>query len=142
MYLGKSLSLGGKAYPMAGIFPLTFRLESRPQAHGYTIVKVTGKNPFYKKGTVLKGHEFHYSRVTEATCFADTGTLDFSFTMQRGEGIVNKRDGLCYKNVLATYTHVHACGAPEWADGLIKRAKRYKKEKSGSAVKKQDHSIT
>jgi cobyrinic acid a,c-diamide synthase len=142
MYLGKSLSLGGKSYEMVGIFPLTFRLESRPQAHGYTIVKVTRENPFYRKGTVLKGHEFHYSRVTEASGSPDTGTLDFSFTMQRGEGIANKKDGLCYKNVLATYTHLHAYGAPEWADGLIKRAILYKKEKSQSAVKKQDYSIT
>jgi cobyrinic acid a,c-diamide synthase len=129
MYLGKSLSLGGKEYPMTGIFPITFSLESRPQAHGYTIAKVTRKNPFYKRGMVLKGHEFHYSRVTWASGPADTGKLDFSFNMKRGQGIAHGRDGLCYKNVLATYTHVHAYGAPEWADGLIRRALLYRKKK-------------
>jgi cobyrinic acid a,c-diamide synthase len=129
MYLGKSLSLGGKAYPMTGIFPLTFSLESKPQAHGYTIVEVARKNPFYRKGTVLKGHEFHYSRVTRASGQADPGTVVFSFNMKRGQGIANGRDGLCYKNVLATYTHVHAYGSPGWADGLIRRALLYRKKK-------------
>ena len=28
-------------------------------------------------------------------------------------------DGICYKNVLATYTHLHALGCPEWAEGMI-----------------------
>ena len=65
MYLGKALLLGNKTYPMSGIFPLTFCLEKKPQAHGYTILEITGENPFYTKGTVLKGHEFHYSRVID-----------------------------------------------------------------------------
>jgi cobyrinic acid a,c-diamide synthase len=139
MYLGKSLSLGGKAYPMTGVFPLTFRLESRPQAHGYTMAEVARKTPFYDKGVLLKGHEFHYSRVSAP---GDAKNLHFSFDMKRGQGIADKRDGLCYKNVLATYTHVHAYGSPEWAEGLIKRALLYKKEKSEVAVKKQNHPIT
>jgi cobyrinic acid a,c-diamide synthase len=132
MYLGKALHVGKRAYPMAGIFPLTFRLEQTPQAHGYTIVEVDGKNPFYKKGTVLKGHEFHYSKVSG---LGDRGSLGFSFNMKRGLGITDKKDGLCYKNVLATYTHFHAYGSPEWADGLIKRAFLCRKEKTEVAGK-------
>lgn len=132
MYLGKALHVEKRGYPMAGIFPLTFRLEQTPQAHGYTIVEVDRKNPFYKKGTVLKGHEFHYSKVSD---LGDRGSLSFSFKMKRGLGITDKKDGLCYKNVLATYTHFHAYGSPEWADGLIKRAFLYRKEKSEVAGK-------
>ena len=41
---------------------------------------------------------------------------------------MDKMDGLCYKNVLATYTHLHALGSPEWADGLVKKAYSYKKK--------------
>jgi len=130
MYLGESLLLEGKSYPMTGVFPLSFRLEKKPQAHGYTIVKVNGKNPFYKKGTVLRGHEFHYSRAFEP---GDAGNLDLSFSMQRGQGIYDKKDGLCYKNVLATYTHLHAYGSPEWADGLVRQALAYKKGRGKNA---------
>jgi len=125
MYLGEALVLGNKTYSMAGIFPLTFCLEKKPQAHGYTILEITGENPFYTKGTVLKGHEFHYSRVIDRDM---KERLHLSFLMKRGQGIMNKMDGLCYKNVLATYTHLHALGSPEWADGLVKRAFSYKKK--------------
>ncbi len=130
MYLGRTLLIDDKRYPMAGIFPLTFSLERRPQAHGYTVVEVSAKSPYYRKGTVLKGHEFHYSRVDR---FAEKKGLTLSFTMERGQGIVNKQDGICYKNVLATYTHLHAYGAPEWADGMVRSAFSYKRRKVNRA---------
>jgi cobyrinic acid a,c-diamide synthase len=132
MYLGKALLLGNKTYPMSGIFPLTFCLEKKPQAHGYTVVEISDENPFYTRGTVLKGHEFHYSRVMEKEM---KDRSHFSFLMKRGQGIMDKMDGVCYKNVLATYTHLHALGSPEWADGLVKQAYSYKKEGSKSAEK-------
>ena len=47
--------------------------------------------------------------------------------MKRG-GITDKLDGLCYKNVLATYTHTHALGTPEWTSGMIKMAEEYKRQ--------------
>jgi cobyrinic acid a,c-diamide synthase len=129
MYLGKELLLDGKTYPMAGVFPLKFRLEKRPQAHGYTIVEVDRQNPFYAPGTILKGHEFHYSRVVES---AGREGINFSFRMRRGQGIEKKLDGICYKNTLATYTHVHAYGAPEWAESLVRQALLYKTERKKS----------
>lgn len=137
MYLGEALLLGNKTYPMAGIFPVKFCLEKKPQAHGYTLVEITGENPFYPKGTLLRGHEFHYSRVIDRETKLG---VHFSFQMKRGQGITDKMDGLCYKNVLATYTHLHALGSPEWADGLVKQAYFYKK-KGCSGAKKRDHTL-
>jgi cobyrinic acid a,c-diamide synthase len=127
MYLGKSLVMGGKTYPMAGVFPISFSLEEKPQAHGYTIVEVARRNPFYPKGLVVKGHEFHYSKVIE---FQKKKGMGLAFAMKRGQGIAGKMDGLIYKNVLATYTHLHAYGVQEWADGLVERAERYKETRS------------
>ncbi|HDK41082.1 MAG TPA: cobyrinate a,c-diamide synthase [Nitrospirae bacterium] len=125
MYLGKSLVLKNRKYPMAGVFPIVFELEKKMQAHGYTIVKVAGPNPYFPEGSILKGHEFHYSRVAEFK----KGRTHMAFNMRRGKGIKNSMDGICYKNVLATYTHLHALGSPKWVDGMIKCAKRYKKTK-------------
>jgi cobyrinic acid a,c-diamide synthase len=124
MYLGEALVLDSKTYPMAGIFPLRFSLEKKPQAHGYTMVKVKRANPFYKKGTLIKGHEFHYSRVISSV---KKKNLLFAFRMERGEGIMDGLDGICYNNVLATYTHLHALGCPEWAEGMILRAIEYQR---------------
>ncbi|TAN42274.1 MAG: cobyrinate a,c-diamide synthase [Nitrospirae bacterium] len=126
MFLGKALLLDGKRYPMAGVFPLEFSLRKRPQAHGYTIVRVSRRNPYYPVGTVLKGHEFHYSQVLPAGALSGAG---FAFTMQRGQGIREKQDGIWHKNVLATYTHLHAYGAPQWADAMIRQARAHKKRR-------------
>ena len=128
MYLGESLVIGGRTYPMTGIFPFSFSLEKKPQAHGYSIAEVQKANPYYPEGAVLKGHEFHYSRVInpEAVSGFNAGNIYFAFGMKRGEGITDKLDGLCYKNVLATYTHTHALGTPEWVEGMIRVAEGYK----------------
>ncbi|MEW6001068.1 MAG: cobyrinate a,c-diamide synthase [Nitrospirota bacterium] len=133
MFLGESLVLHSRTYPMAGVFPLKFCLEKKPQAHGYTIFEVERTNPYYSVGTVLKGHEFHYSRVLNSDVASRIGTGDdfyFAFKMKRGLGIFEKMDGLCYKSVLATYTHLHSLGAEEWADGLVNMAKSYKLNES------------
>ena len=53
--------------------------------------------------------------------------VSFVFKTLKGEGITNNRDGLCYKNVLATYTHLHALGTRAWIEGMIHVAGAYKK---------------
>ena len=123
MYLGEHLVLEGKTYSMTGILPLTFDFFKRPQGHGYTIFKVDRENPYFEVGSEIKGHEFHYSRVSNWS--GDENNL--IFRMQRGVGITKERDGILYKNVLATYTHLHAVGTPQWARALVQRAVDYKK---------------
>ena len=123
MYLGEHLVLEGKTYPMTGILPLTFDFFKRPQGHGYTIFRVERENPYFEVGSEIKGHEFHYSRVSHWT--GDKN--DLIFLMQRGVGIAKDRDGILYKNVLATYTHLHAVGTPQWAPAFVRRATLFKK---------------
>jgi cobyrinic acid a,c-diamide synthase len=123
MYLGENLVLEGNSYPMAGILPQTFDFFKRPQGHGYTIFKVERENPYFEVGTEIRGHEFHYSRVSNWT--GDKNEL--VFRMKRGVGIDKDRDGIVYKNVLATYTHVHAVGTPQWAGALVRNATLFKK---------------
>ena len=50
--------------------------------------------------------------------------------MQRGVGIHGDRDGIAYKNVLATYTHIHALGNPGWASALVRNAVAYRSRHS------------
>ncbi len=126
MYLGESLVLEGQSYPMTGILPLTFGFFKRPQGHGYTIFRVERKNPYFEVGSEIRGHEFHYSRVSNWT--GDEKNL--VFFMKRGVGIAGDRDGIVYKNVLATYTHLHAVGTPQWARALVHQATLYKRRKS------------
>lgn len=124
MYLGKGLYLDGRFYEMVNIFPVTFTIEKRPQAHGYTIAEVVKDNPFYPEGITIKGHEFHYSRPILGD---DPYEVDYAFSMKRGTGIRDRKDGIFYKNVFAAYTHVHAYGVPEWTEGMIRAAERFRK---------------
>ncbi|MBF0538629.1 MAG: hydrogenobyrinic acid a,c-diamide synthase (glutamine-hydrolyzing) [Nitrospirae bacterium] len=132
MFLGRSIIYNNKTYPMTGIFPMDFVMDPTPAAHGYTVVEVVEENPYFPKGTVLKGHEFHYSKVIGMGHF---GTV---FKMRRGKGIVNgpdgeRYDGAIYKNVLATYTHLHALGSDEWAKGIVMAARKRKQKEEGGA---------
>jgi CobQ-like glutamine amidotransferase family enzyme len=49
--------------------------------------------------------------------------------MKRGQGLHGGRDGLLYKNVLATYSHVHVSGTKGWAKTLLEKASFYRKSK-------------
>jgi cobyrinic acid a,c-diamide synthase len=114
MYLGESLVLD-RTYPMAGVLPVVFGFSKKPQGHGYTIARVDRDTPYYPKGTTIRGHEFHYSKVLEWK--GDHKTM--AFAMEKGRGMLNRRDGICINNVLATYTHIHALGTPSWAPSLV-----------------------
>jgi len=129
MFLGDSIIVEDKRYPMVGVFPIVFHMNKKPQAHGYTVVEVGKDNPFYPVGTVLYGHEFHYSAAVETKENAD---ISAAFKMKRGHGIRNKMDGVFYKNVFGTYTHIHALGAKEWVIGMIKKAKEYRTKRVSS----------
>lgn len=119
MYLGEELILDGESYPMAGVLPVTYGLSKRPEGHGYTKLTVDRENPYFKVGTRLRGHEFRYSKVLEWRGKPE----DLAFRLERGRGFYEKRDGVCYKNVLGTYTHIHALGCPEWAEGVVRRGR-------------------
>ena len=106
---------------MVGIFPYDFVMGKKPQGHGYTILEVAGDNPYFPSGTVLKGHEFHYSRIVPDPA----PEARMAFRVSRGSGMAGQREGLLFQNVLATYTHLHALGCPQWARALVRRAREY-----------------
>ncbi len=126
MYLGQSLTtIQGESHPMVGLLPYDFLMGQSPQGHGYTILEVDGDNPYFIPGTRLKGHEFHYSRLQP-----EPGPeANLVFRMTRGTGISGQRDGFVYKNVLATYTHLHALGAPDWAPALVRQARQHQRQR-------------
>ncbi|HBN26782.1 MAG TPA: cobyrinic acid a,c-diamide synthase, partial [Desulfobacteraceae bacterium] len=125
MFLGEEMVIDGVSYKMSAILPLTFGLFQKPQGHGYTKIIVKKENPFFKVGTILRGHEFHYSKVLKWN--AGSGA-ELVFSMERGTGLIDKKDGVCMKNVFATYSHIHALGTPDWAKAVVRNANYYKIE--------------
>ncbi|MCP4677986.1 MAG: hydrogenobyrinic acid a,c-diamide synthase (glutamine-hydrolyzing) [Deltaproteobacteria bacterium] len=114
MYLSRALVYEGTSFPMVGALPVEVEQLPRPQGHGYVMARVDGENPFLEDNTTLKGHEFHYSRLC-----GDIEDVPTMLELRRGTGIGKGRDGIKVGSVVATYTHFHALGTPEWAGGLV-----------------------
>ena len=101
-----------------GLSGVSSLLRTLLAQHGYTVLETVKENPFFPVGDSLRGHEFHYTYMRSS---APKG-LDFAFRVRRGYGFDGQRDGLCYRNVLASYTHVHALGTESWAPSIIRAA--------------------
>lgn len=125
MFLGRSIETAGKKHFMTGIFPLDFTISKKPQGHGYVVVETDQQNNWFDKGMEIRGHEFRYSKVDFCGC----GDSEMIFKMKRGVGIINGRDGLAYKNVLASYMHIHALGAGQWVEAMLKNAVIYNRNR-------------
>jgi cobyrinic acid a,c-diamide synthase len=120
MYLCEGLVLPDGAHKFAGVFPLSTRLCPRPQGLGYVEALVEAGNPFHPLGAHVTGHEFHYSACTEPSRPEDMPPL--ALKMLRGHGMLAGRDGLLVGRTFASYTHIHALGAPHWAPNFVRAA--------------------
>jgi len=101
MYLAESLEWEGNHVPMAGVLPIRVRMHDRPQGHGYCRMVVDQPNPFFSEGTVLVGHEFHYSFLTGGATGVTT-----AYRVEKGRGCVDNRDGIVHGSTLASYLHL------------------------------------
>ena len=138
VFLGETLVMQETEYPMVGVLPVTFAFGEKPQGHGYVEVEAVEENPFYPVGLRLRGHEFHYTylqssgsalitpKTRPSRAVAPPNELRFVFRMHNGFGFDGERDGLCWRNVLASYTHVHALGVEQWAPSLVRQAQEFK----------------
>lgn len=132
MLLARSLYWEGIRYPMANVLPVDVEAFAKPQGHGYSELLVDTPNPFFHRGTILRGHEFHYSRVV-----SDPGALSSSCAVVRGTGCLPGRDCLVMLNVMAGYTHLHATATPEWAAGIVAAASEFAGRKHKVCLVKQ-----
>jgi cobyrinic acid a,c-diamide synthase len=123
MYLCRSISWQGRSYEMTGIIPSRVQLSERPEGHGYVVAEVMAENPFFPVGLTVRGHEFHHSSLL------DSEDLRFAYGIRRGRGVSGKKDGIVYRNLFASYVHLHALGTPEWASGFVSLALKEKKGK-------------
>jgi cobyrinic acid a,c-diamide synthase len=120
VYLGEELHMDGAVFPMAGAMPATYGFGARPNGHGYAVLESVQPNPFFDVGETFRGHEFHYTFLESAA----SDRVTFAFRVHRGHGFDGEHDGLCYRNVLAAYTHLHALGVGSWARSLVGAAVR------------------
>ncbi len=122
MYLSRSVAIDDHEFPMAGVFPLVTVLKRKPQGLGYTEVEVIGANPFFPQGAVIRGHEFHYSSVL----LEKDARPHYALKVMRGFGMDGMHDGICVKNAMGSYLHVHALGVRSWAGAMVNKALEFR----------------
>jgi len=113
MYLAEELNCNG-SYQMAGVLPIKISMSKRPIGHGYFEGVVDRTNPFFPVGSLIRGHEFHYSFISEIK-----GDLGTCVKVNLGTGIGENRDGIIKFNTFSCYFHIHSVGNPFWAKNFI-----------------------
>jgi cobyrinic acid a,c-diamide synthase len=123
MLLARTIAWQGARHVMSGVLPVDVEVFARPQGHGYVVLSVDRKNPFFERGRQFCAHEFHYSRIVGKLPKTACAVL-------RGTGCGGGRDAITTRNVWASYAHVHAGGLPEWAEGMVAAARRHASRRS------------
>ncbi|MFA5268127.1 MAG: cobyrinate a,c-diamide synthase [Methanoregula sp.] len=100
MYLCGSVAVD-REYRMADVLPARVEMTKTIEALGYVKGKYQGQHGSWAGTALIRGHEFHYSRIT-----CDPG-VRFAIRLTLGKGIKNGRDGLMKKNAIGTYTHAY-----------------------------------
>ena len=118
MYLTRSISWNGVKKKMVGALPCDVEMTKKPVGLGYVTLEPTGEAGWLRPGGSINCHEFHHSRLVNLP--DDTS---FAWEVRRGVGMGSHRDGIVYKNVLASYAHLHYCGAISWARDFVALAK-------------------
>ena len=134
MYLSKALkTVDGKAHAMAGVFPWTTRMLKKRAAIGYREIRISGPCPFLKKGSMIKGHEFHYSECVKTTCPAGAKVRPV-YAFKCPDTGKTLREGYLKGSTLASYVHLHFASNPGFATEFVKRCLEFsiqKKLKAG-----------
>lgn len=130
MVLGRSIVMDGVDYPMANVFPVRTVFHPRPQGLGYVEATVLADNPFHAAGSVLRGHEFHYSQCEPV----GGGTVTHALRLAPGTGMGAGHDGLVASNTFAAYTHLFAPAVPEWAPAFVRAARAYAASRSAGSL--------
>ena len=118
MYLSRKMAWDGISREMVGALPCDILMHEKPRGHGYMIMEATGAGGWFEPGAKMRAHEFHYSEVV------DLKNTEFGYNLMRGKGLDGKHDGIVYKNVFASYAHLHSSGSAAWASGFVEHVKR------------------
>jgi cobyrinic acid a,c-diamide synthase len=113
LYLSESLSVDDASYAMAGVLPLSMQMTGKRVQFGYVTVEFTEDCLLGRKGTVVRGHSFHYSRV------ASRGKLQTSYHVQYSMSGKEEMEGFRQSNVLASYIHLHFRANPAVAENFV-----------------------
>lgn len=111
---------------MAGVFPFDAVMEPRLRSLGYREITLLRDCLLGPAGTRIRGHEFHYSRMTGAM---DGHEPVYGVTARTGLEQISAGYGV--GGALGSYIHLHWGSNPTAARSLVEKCSRYRIEQSG-----------
>ena len=120
MYLQNTMQAEGQDYRMTGVFPGTGIRKERLVRFGYMEAEVCAGGIFGKKGTVLRGHEFHY---------LDTDCNGTDLLCRKTSTGQEYRAGFCTETMYAGFPHFYFYSCPDAAAEFIRTCQRYRIKK-------------
>lgn len=119
MYLARSIRWKERSYPMVGALPADVEMQPRPVGRGYVHLVPTADHPWPGASPpLLRAHEFHYSRLVEVD-----PRLRYAYRVTRGHGLDGARDGIVFRNMLASYTHLRSVAGHDWPARFVAYAR-------------------
>jgi len=100
----------GRTQPMVGVYPVTAHMSQQLQRLGYSRVKLREDSLFGPAGSLLYGHEFHFSDITPMS--AEVRRI---YTLDD-----NRAEGYLINRTLAGYVHLHWGRNPEAAQCFVR----------------------
>lgn len=122
MYLAKELvEVNGCRHSMVGLIPAVCMMEKKLAGMGYVEAHAITDNILVAKGQVVRGHEFHYSKMEPE----DPGKFPYAYVLERNRYQETIPDGYVKNNILASYVHHHFASNQEIATRFISKCKNY-----------------
>lgn len=121
VYLGRSVKgLEGRTWPLCGVLPIDTGMNHKLRSLGYRQVSFAADTPLGPKGTIARGHEFHYSEIIATHDGAASGV----FGLKGRDDLPAAPAGLRVANTVASYIHFHFGSNHQLAESFVAFCRR------------------
>jgi cobyrinic acid a,c-diamide synthase len=121
MYLGAHLQKDGVPWPMCGVFGCSFSMaDGKRKMLGYREATTTSETLLGPKGTLVRGHEFHYSYCDQIE------EHDAPFQTTPRNGHTGQPAGRLTAQTLGSYLHIHFLSNRSVAASFVSACQKFK----------------
>jgi len=117
IFLSRQITLrDGTSHRLAGILPFDIEMTDKLVNFGYVTVELSSDCLLGRAGAHIRGHSFHYSRISNVRNVATNYRIAYSLSGRM------EKEGYRLGNVLASYVHLHFRANQEIARSFVDAA--------------------
>ena len=126
IYLTRGIEQLQGSIPLVGVLPVWARMLEKRKALGYVEVTLEDDSLFGCRGEVFRGHEFHYSELTENPQGKEEWQTVYTLKQNRSGNC--SKEGYQKGNILASYAHLHLASRPEAVAHFVRKMRDSRQE--------------